>query len=51
MNSGEPGSLVLDNQIIDELLFRQDFPQYFTDEERTYQAIVVAVNGSDKLTR
>lgn len=41
-SSGEPGSLVLDNYIIDELLFRQDFPQYFTEEERSYEAIVEA---------
>ena len=44
MNSGVPGSLMLDNHIIDELLFRQDFSQYFTDEERTYQAIVEVVH-------
>jgi hypothetical protein len=42
LESGKPGSLVLDNYIINELFLREDFPQYFTEEERTYEAIVEA---------
>jgi hypothetical protein len=42
IDSKEPGSLVLDNYIIEELFFREDFPQYFTEEERTFEAIVEA---------
>jgi hypothetical protein len=42
VDSKEPGSLALDNYIIEELFFREDFPQYFTEEERTFEAIVEA---------
>jgi len=40
VDSKEPGSLALDNYIIHELFLREDFPQYFTEEERTFDAIV-----------
>jgi hypothetical protein len=40
VNSGVPGSLVLDNYIIAELFFREDHPEYFTEEQRTFEAIV-----------
>ena len=33
-------TLVLDNYIISELFFREDHPEYFTEEERTFAAIV-----------
>jgi hypothetical protein len=42
VDSKEPGSLVLDNYIIHELFLREDSPEYFTEEERTFEAIVEA---------
>lgn len=42
IDSGTPGSLVLDNYIIHELFLREDHPEYFTEEERTFDAIVEA---------
>ena len=42
VDSKEPGSLALDNYVIHELILREDFPQYFTEEERTFDAIVEA---------
>jgi hypothetical protein len=40
VDAGVPGSLVLDNYIIAELFFREDHPEYFTEHERTFAAIV-----------
>jgi hypothetical protein len=42
VDSKEPGSLVLDNYIIHELFLREDSPEYFTEEERTFEAIMEA---------
>ncbi len=42
IDSKEPGSVALDNYIIYELFFREDHPEYFTEEERTFKAIVEA---------
>lgn len=42
IGSKAPGILVLDNYIIHELFLREDFPEYFTEEERTFEAIVEA---------
>ena len=42
IDSKEPGILVFDNYIIQELFLREDFPQYFTEEERKFEAIVQA---------
>jgi len=32
--------IYIDNYIIYELFFREDHPEYFTEEERTFKAIV-----------
>ncbi len=37
INSGIPGSLVLDNYIIHKLFLREDHPEYFTEQERTFE--------------
>jgi hypothetical protein len=42
IESKAPGSLVIDNYVISELFLREDFPEYFTEEERTFEAIVEA---------
>jgi len=42
VDSKEPGSMALDNYIIYELFFREDHPEYFTEEERTFEEIVEA---------
>jgi hypothetical protein len=42
LNAGVPGSLKLDNYVIHELFLREDHPEYFTEEERTFEAIVEA---------
>jgi hypothetical protein len=42
IDSGNPGSLVLDNYIIHELFLREDHPDCFSEEERKFEAIVEA---------
>jgi hypothetical protein len=42
IDSKEPESVALDNYIIYELFFREDHPEYFTEEERSFEAIVEA---------
>jgi hypothetical protein len=42
LKKGVPGSVYLDNYIIYELFLREDHPEYFTAEERTFEAIVEA---------
>jgi hypothetical protein len=34
VDSKEPGTLILESYIIYELFLREDFPRYFTEEER-----------------
>ena len=42
VDSKESGSLVLDNYLIEELFLREDFPEYFSEKEQTFEAVVEA---------